>query len=321
MLSVNIPRGATLERIVVAPDGAIPQGAVWLDLLCPGPPESKLVEQALRLEVPTREEMQEIEPTSRLYAENGARYMTATLMCRSETDNPTTTAVTFILSDRRLITVRYDEPRPFTLVANKFARACPPALTGELVLMELLDAIVDRAADILERISAEVDRISQTIFTSKERSLDYRAIMTSIGRQGDLTSKARECLVSIGRLLLYLANEADTMRWAKDLRASLKGMQRDAQSLSDHATYLANKITFLLDAMVGVISIEQNNIIKIFSVAAVVFMPPTLIASLYGMNFKHMPELDWGFGYPMAIVLMIVAAIIPYVFFKMKRWL
>jgi magnesium transporter len=268
--------------------------------------------------------MQEIEPTSRLYLESGARYMTATLMCRSETESPTTTAVTFILVGRRLITVRYDEPRPFTLVANKLARSCPSVLGGEAVLMELLDAIIDRSADILERISAEVDRVSQAIFLTQgasERSRAYNDILTSIGRRGDLTSKARECLVSIGRLLLYLANEADTMRWAKDQRAILKGMQRDVQSLSDHATFLSNKITFLLDAMVGVISIEQNNIIKIFSVAAVVFMPPTLIASLYGMNFKHMPELDWGFGYPLAILLMIVAAIVPYVYFKLKKWL
>jgi len=108
MLSVNILRGATLERIVVAPDGEIPEGAVWLDPLSPSPPESKLVEHALGIAVPTREEMQEIEPTSRLYAESGARYMTATMMCRSDNDNPTTTAVTFILADRRLITVRYE---------------------------------------------------------------------------------------------------------------------------------------------------------------------------------------------------------------------
>lgn len=324
MLSVNIPRGASLERSIITPDADIPEGAVWLDLLSPTPAESKLVERNLGLAVPTREEMQEIEPTSRLYVEDGARYMTATLMCRSESENPTTTAVTFILAGRRLITVRYDEPRPFTIVANKLARVCSPVLSGESVLMELLDAIIDRSADILERISAEVDRVSQAIFVpqgASERSRGYRDILTSIGRQGDLTSKVRECLVSIGRLLLFLANEADTMRWAKDQRAILKGMQRDAQSLSNHATYLANKITFLLDAMVGVISIEQSNIIKIFSVAAVVFMPPTLIASLYGMNFKHMPELDWGFGYPLAVLLMVIAAIVPYVYFKLKKWL
>ena len=119
----------------------------------------------------------------------------------------------------------------------------------------------------------------------------------------------RESLVSIGRLLLFLANEADSMKWPKETRAQLKSMQRDVQSLSDHATYLANKITFLLDAMLGVVSIEQNNIIKLFSVAAVVLMPPTLVASIYGMNFKHMPELDWTFGYPLAIVLMLLAAV------------
>ena len=131
----------------------------------------------------------------------------------------------------------------------------------------------------------------------------------------------RESLVSIGRLVLFLANEADTMKWPKEMRQQLKSMQRDVQSLSDHVTYLGNKVTFLLDAMIGVMSVEQNNIIKIFSVAAVVLMPPTLIASIYGMNFKHMPELDWSFGYPLALVLMLIAAILPYWFFKWKRWL
>jgi magnesium transporter len=145
--------------------------------------------------------------------------------------------------------------------------------------------------------------------------------LRAIGRKGDLTSKVRESLVSIHRVLLYLANEADNMKWAKDQRILLKGMQRDVVSLSDHATYLSNKITFLLDAMLGVVSLDQNNIIKIFSVAAVVFMPPTLVASIYGMNFKHLPELEFTYGYPMAIVMMIAAAVLPYLFFKWKRWL
>jgi len=116
-----------------------------------------------------------------------------------------------------------------------------------------------------------------------------------------LTSKVRESLVSINRLLLFLANEADGLRWQKEFRAQLKSMQRDVGSLSDHATYLTNKITFLLDAMLGVVGLEQNAIIKLFSVAAVVLMPPTLVASIYGMNFKHMPELEWYFGYPLAL--------------------
>ncbi|MFL9823337.1 magnesium transporter CorA family protein [Rhodoplanes sp. SY1] len=323
MLVVKLPTGTTLEGRVIAPDEEIPDSAVWIDLVSPVPPEDKMVERAVGVYVPTREEMQEIEPTSRLYVENGARYMTATLMCRSDSDSPTTTAVTFILAGHRLITVRYDEPKPFSLVANKLARQCSATISGEIVLMELLDAIIDRSADILERIGTEVDAVSRTIFLPERPGGRIRSqdILREIGRTGDLTSKARECLVSIGRLVLYLANEADGLRWAKDQRATLKGMQRDVQSLSDHATYLANKITFLLDAMVGVVTIEQNNIIKIFSVAAVVLMPPTLVASIYGMNFKHMPELDFPYGYPMALVLMVVAAVVPYVFFKLKKWL
>ncbi len=131
----------------------------------------------------------------------------------------------------------------------------------------------------------------------------------------------RESLVSIGRLLLFLANEAEGMRWPKDVRLQLQAMQRDVLSLSDHATYLTNKITFLLDAMLGVVTIEQNNIIKIFSIAAVVLMPPTLIASIYGMNFQDMPELDWIGGYPLALLLMLLAAALPYLYFKWRKWL
>lgn len=325
MLAIYVPRGTTLERLAIDPDGDIPEQAVWLDLVAPAPAEDRLVERATGVALPTREEMQEIEITSRLYVENGALFMTATLMCQSESENPKTTAVTFVLVGHRLITVRYDEPRPFTIVGTKLARQCPMAVTGETVMMELLDAIVDRAADILEKIGADVDQVSRDIFepegSAAERARTYKDILRAIGRKGDLTSKVRESLVSIHRVLLYLANEADNMKWAKDQRTSLKGMQRDVVSLSDHATYLANKITFLLDAMLGVVSLEQNNIIKIFSVAAVVFMPPTLVASIYGMNFRHMPELGFDYGYPMAIAMMIAAAVLPYLFFKWKQWL
>jgi magnesium transporter len=322
MLAVYVPHGASLDRVPVATGDQVPDSAIWFDLIQPTQLEDKLVESVVGISVPTREEMQEIEVTSRLYVENGARYMTATLMCQSDTDTPKTTAVTFILSGHRLITVRYDEPRPFMIVGSKLARICPAGINGESVLMELLDAVIDRAADILERIGLEVDRVSHDIFEPEtDQTRSHQEILKAIGRKGDLTSKVRESLVSIGRVLLYLANEADSMRWAKEPRSQLRGMQRDVQSLSDHATYLSSKITFVLDALLGVVSIEQNNIIKIFSIAAVVLMPPTLVASIYGMNFKHMPELDWQLGYPLAIVLMLIAAALPYVFFKWKNWL
>jgi magnesium transporter len=325
MLSVYVPQGTCLERVDHGPDGTVPESAIWFDLVGPTQQEDKLLERHLGIAVPTREEMQEIEVTSRLYVENNARYMTATLMCQSDTDAPKTTPVTFILSGHRLVTVRYEEPRPFTIVGSKLARVCPSTATGESVLMELLDAVIDRAADILERIGGDVDRVSHEIFEPEDmqtaRSRNYRNILRTIGRKGDLTSKVRESLVSIGRVLVYLANEADNMRWAKEQRALLRGMQRDVQSLAEHAAYLSNKITFVLDAMLGVVNLEQNNTIKIFSVVAVVFMPPTLIASIYGMNFDLMPELKWPIGYPLAIVAMICAAIGPYLFFKWKKWL
>jgi len=323
MLWVYVPRDASLERIPVASKEDVPDASVWFDLVNPNTQEDRIVEHKVGIAVPTREEMQEIEVTSRLYVENGARYMTATLMSQADTPTPRTTPITFILSGHRLITVRYEEPRPFSIVGNKLARVCSPAVSGETVLMDLLDAVIDRTADILERIGGEVDQISHDIFEPEGGRADrsYNQILRAIGRKGDLASKVRESLVSIGRLLLYLANEADTMRWPKEPRAQLRGMQRDVHSLSDHAAYLSNKIQFLLDAMLGVVTIEQNNIIKIFSVAAVALMPPTLIASIYGMNFKHMPELDWFYGYPVAIALMVLAAALPYYFFKWKKWL
>src|SRR5499427_2971989 len=241
MLWVYVPRGTSLDRTAVTSDVDVPDSAVWFDLVNPTHEEDKIVERKVGMAVPTREEMQEIEVTSRLYVENGARYMTATLMCQSDTDTPKTTPVTFILAGHRLITVRYDEPRPFMIVGNKLARICSPAVNGELVLMDLLDAVIDRAADILERIGAEVDRVSHDIFEpevpSPNRARSYNDILINIGRKGDLTSKVRESLVSIGRVLLFLANEADAMRWPKEMRAQLKGMQRDVPSLSDHSTY------------------------------------------------------------------------------------
>src|SRR3954470_23296973 len=181
MLSVYVPHGLCLDRIQVEPGTEIPPNAIWFDLTAPTQSEDKLVESRVGISVPTREEMQEIEVTSRLYVENGARYMTATLMCQSDTETPKTTPVTFILSGHRLITVRYDEPRPFMIVGSKLARICPAGANGESVLMDLLDAVIDRAADILERIGAEVDQVSHDIFepedTGIERRQSYRDIL------------------------------------------------------------------------------------------------------------------------------------------------
>jgi magnesium transporter len=322
MLSVYVPRGGRLERVTAEPDALLPDEAIWLDLVAPTVQEDKQVERFLGIAVPTREEMQEIELSSRLYVENGARYMTATLMCNSDSKAPRATPVTFILSHHRLATLRYDEPRPFAVVEHKLARSAPAKIAGETVLFDLLDAVIDRAADILERVGGEVDELSREIFETDDRDArTYNDVLKKLGRLGDLTSKVRESLVSIGRVLSFLVNESESLKWGKDTRTQLQSMQRDVVSLTDHASYIGNKVTFLLDAMLGVVNLQQNAIIKIFSVAAVVLMPPTLVASIYGMNFKHMPELDWPYGYPMALVIMLLAAIVPYMYFKWRKWL
>jgi magnesium transporter len=326
MFSVFVPSESSLKKATVTDLYALPENAVWIDLIKPTAAEDKAVERLAGIAVPTREDMQEIEISSRLYIENGVRYMTATLMCAADTETPRTTAVTFILANHRLVTVRYDEPRPFVLVENKLARSCASGITGEMLMMELLDAVIDRNADILERAGSDMDAIGHEIFEPEGSARTghakrYSDILIAIGRKGDLTSKVRESLVSIGRVVTFVAAAVDGVKWSKDMREQLKTMQRDVASLTDHASYLSNKITFVLDAMLGVVNLEQNNIIKLFSVMAVVLMPPTLIASIYGMNFKVMPELEWQHGYPLAILVMLFAAAGPYMYFKWKKWL
>jgi len=323
MFSVFVSSQSSLKKAVVDGLSELPENAVWIDLVNPTGTEDKAVERLAGIAIPTREDMQEIEISSRLYTENGARYMTATLLCQADSDMPRTTAVTFILSNHRLVTVRYDQPKPFSLVEAKLARSCAPAVTGEIVLMEFLDAVIDRCADILERCGAEIDQVSRGIFEpqSHGHAKQYSQILSAIGRKGDLTSKVRESLVSIGRIVTFLSAAVEGEKWSKSMREQLKTMQRDVASLSDHASYLTNQITFALDAMLGVVNLEQNNIIKLFSVMAVVLMPPTLIASVYGMNFKAMPELDWAYGYPIALLMMLAAAVVPYYIFKLKKWL
>lgn len=296
---------------------------VWLDLLDPSEAEKAQAEEALQIDLPTREEMQEIEISSRLYRENGAAFMTAVLLAQAEADAPTMGPVTFVLAGRRLVTLRHIDPKPFQSFPGRGSKAAVELRDGEMVSIALFDAVIDRLADILERVGAETNGLSAEIFarrgTKPTRPEDFRRILREIGRKGELVSDVRESLASLQRVFGFLAHglsEADDER-----RTRVKSLSRDAASLVDFASFLAQSITFLLDATLGMIGIEQNAIIKIFSVAAVIFLPPTLIASIYGMNFEHMPELDWLLGYPFALVLMVISAILPFLYFKRRGWL
>jgi magnesium transporter len=323
MLTIYESRSGTLTRQKGKP--RIGEEAVWIDLLNPTEDEEKKVERALKFDVPTREEQQEIEASSRLYQENGAYFMTATLLYTSEQGDPRTTPATFILAGQRLVTVRYAEPRAFSIYVSRCNRTETDLKSGPAVLIGLLETIIDRLADFIERLQAEVEGLSHSIFDIKggaaSRQRRFDVLLRAIGREGEITSKARESAHSLGRLLTFFIHAANERKEVKPLQARIRTAARDVTSLTDYATFLSGKIIFLLDATLGGIQIQQNDIIKIFSVAAVVFLPPTLIASIYGMNFQFMPELSWWFGYPFAIALMILAAILPYLYFKRRGWL
>ncbi len=301
-------------------------GAIWVDLVSPTAEEEKLLETRLGLDIPTREEMEEIEVSSRLYYEEGAAFMTAQLPARTDTDDLLMAPVTFVLSGDKLITVRYHEPRAFKTFPQRAAKVSLGCTNGEAVLVALLEAIVDRLADILERAQRDVDAISHAIFdievgTRSDETQNLNQVLHEIGRKGDLSSNIRDSLLSLQRLAGFFGQLTTQRRSDKDLRGRVKTLSRDVQSLTDHSSFLSQKITFLLDATLGMINIEQNTIIKIFSIAAGVFLPPTLIASIYGMNFVYMPELKWPLGYPLAFVLMVLSALLPYWYFKRRGWL
>ncbi|MER8971817.1 MULTISPECIES: magnesium/cobalt transporter CorA [unclassified Mesorhizobium] len=299
---------------------------VWVDLFNPTKEEETTIETWLGIAVPTREEMEEIEISSRLYVEDGAYFMTAILPAQTEVNDPLMSPVTFVLAGSRLITVRYHEPKAFKtfpLRAEKVATGCT---SGDTILIGLLEAIVDRLADILERAGRDVEAISRDIFEARstkvsKRNRDFQELLKGIGRKEDLASSIRDSLISLQRLAGFLAHASTQSRMNKDTRARIKTLSRDVLSLADHATFLSQKISFLLDATLGMISIEQNAIIKIFSVAAVIFLPPTLVASIYGMNFDIIPELKWHFGYPFAIGMMVLSAILPFWYFRRRGWL
>ncbi len=323
-------RGFRIEdgRLYPVPEPlAEPQSVVWFDLFEPTEAEEKALEAAIGFDVPTRDEMVEIEDSARLYFDGGALYMTATVPTRTDTEHPLPVPVTFILVGGRLVTVRFDEARVFRSFPERAERAERLELgctDGRSVLVALLEAVVERIADILEASARGLEALSSEIFRRgagpEDRAQDYRGVLQGVGRQGDVVSHVLASLVTLERLVAFFT-AVEPQGSGKEDRARVKSLARDTRFLTGHATFLGQKVNFLLDATLGMISIQQNAIIKIFSVAAVIFLPPTLVASIYGMNFQVMPELDWVFGYPMAILIMVASAAVSYWVFKIRGWL
>lgn len=322
LMVYEIQNGRLAER-----DGleALTGGHVWIDMFDPTPQEDLAVERLLGIAIPTRAEMREIEASNRLYVEQGAHIMTGIVAHSIDFGMPQFSAVTFILCGNVVVTLRYVQPKAFPLYMQRVSRGDAECDTAMSVLVGLLESLVQRMADLIEHIQDEVNRIGAAAFEIKggqqTRARRLDVALKSIGRLGETASRAEESVASLERLLLFLTQG---MKQRKDVQrdvARVKSVHRDIRSLTEHLRFLTDRLTFLLDAVLGMIANEQNQIIKLFSVMAVMLMPPTLVASIYGMNFKHMPELEWPLGYPLALILMLVAALIPYIYFRRKGWL
>ncbi len=325
MITAFATNGARLERLDLSARHLLE--SVWIDLESPSEAEEDAVEAALGIDIPTREDMQEIEASSRIYREGGALFLTAQVVESIEARETELGPVTFVVLPDRLVTVHYHHPGSLTYFADWAARHDTPLHDGLDALLGLLEAIVDRLADILEAEARSHELLSKAIFaahrpTGKAETL--QAVLQRIGRAEAMNSKLNESLATILRLLTFLTATPEAADGPCLLTRQMpvaKAQLQDLRSLREVAVAQADKVRFLLDATLGVINIRQSDVIKIFSVVAFVFLPPTLIASIYGMNFVHMPELQWTWGYPMALGLMVVSALVPWLIFRWKKWL
>jgi magnesium transporter len=301
--------------------------ALWIDLESPTVAEEDAVEAVLGIDIPTREDMQEIEVSSRIYREGGVLFLTAQVVATLEARDTEIGPVTFVVCPDRLVTVHYHHPGSMSHFADWAARHDTPLQTGIDALLGLLDSAVDRLADILESEARKLDLLTKAVFAAHRpsgKADTLGAVLQRIGRAEDMNGKVSESLNTILRVVGYLALTGVTVDGATlsdASRPAAQSLMQDIRSLGEVATTQSGKVRFLLDATLGVINIRQSDVIKIFSVVAFVFLPPTLIASIYGMNFKVMPELEWTWGYPSALGLMVVSALVPYALFRWKKWL
>lgn len=321
-------RPSRVEPLAGLPDRGAIASAVWIDLDQPGGDEVALVEAALGIELPTAEDLYEIEASSRAYRDNGASYMTAVVVAGMDSGTPVSAPIGFVLAPAgQLVTLRLTSPKAFQ-TARQLATRAPVGPSGRAVMLRLLDLIVDRAADVLEMLGARIDETSAAIFgraDPPDRRLSPQALQNllhAIGNNQYALNKVHESLQTLSRVVSFLtATMAENGKPDRGDRDALRSLARDIASLTENSTYLMQNVFFLLDAAVGRISIEQNVIIKILSFASIVLMPPTLIAGVYGMNFAVMPELHHRFGYPAALFLMLLSALLPLWYCRRKGWL
>jgi magnesium transporter len=327
MLVLHSPNGRS-DTVADLSGAALPSAVAWIDLLKADPEEIAFVERVTGLSVPSFDALSEIETSSRIYMMNGALYLSMPMISRAESGEPVSTPLGFVVTPHLLITVRFEASTVFKALHEQVGTPdlVHPSSTGAFV--GLMEALIDRMADVLERVGAELETVSHRIFRddpSAQRrpaneDADLRVVMRRVGRAGNLASKIRDSLLGSGRIVHYVRSL--NLDWfPAEVKPHLDTLRQDITSLSDYHSYLTNKVQFLLDATLGLINIEQNNIIKVLTIVSVVGVPPTLVASMYGMNFKYMPELDWAYGYVWGLALILVSAVGPLLWFKLRGWL
>jgi magnesium transporter len=298
-------------------------GHSWIDLVDPTEPERATFAAAFKLRVPSQNELGEIEATSRLQAENGALYMTAPLIFAAP-DKPWVASPTgFVLSKQVLMTVRFGPSAAFDLAAKECGNDAK--LEPATAFVTILEELIAHLADLLEAAGHELDDASHTIFRPGHEKLSretamLRQLMIRTGRVSERMARAHYTLVCLDRMAKFAADRARD--WiAAELLARLQSVSSDVTSLVQFSEGLVSRVQLLQDAATGIINIDQNDVMKVLTVASVVGIPPVLIAGIYGMNFKNMPEYDWHWGYQWGLALIVISAIIPFVWFKWKDWI
>lgn len=303
----------------------LPPSTLWLDLMNPTPDEAARAEALMGVKLPTREQMAEIEESSRLRVLPGAIHMTAMVVIRADTDRPRLVPITFILAGRRIATIHHYDPQSFLDFRRRVAHGGYACAGAEGVLVGLLDGVAERTAILLRRVATDLDLMSRRAFRggtlpTRDESPDDARTLKRIGHTGQLVSKVHRSIASLDRMLTFIARsegwtpDKATRRWSR-------AAQQDVTGLGEYADFLSGKVDLLLDGTLGQINVEQNEIVKLVSILTVALFPPTLIASVYGMNFGHMPEKSWPMGYALAFLLMILSGVLPMLYFKARRWL
>lgn len=327
MLSLHGPEGPVVSETV----RKIAQDAVWLDLNDPTSEEAEAVEAATGLRVPSRAALSEVETSSRLRRVKGGLSL-STPMITFERSASQLKPLGFLLTKDHLVTIRFHELRAFDSAAKRIVDSDGSATPSEVFLV-VLEELVDSLADALEDMASELDSLSTRIFDfdvrgaerrrlesppPRRRDLALRRILRGISNRGKVLGKIRASLLGLERIVPFVAAACDGLGLPEDGRFDT--IKRDIESLDEFETRLAENVQFLLDAALGLINIEQNNVFRVLTVVSVVGVPPTLIASMYGMNFKHMPELEWTYGYPYALGLIVLSALAPIVYFRIRGW-